>query len=142
LLLTILTEVPTVAAQAPHGPFEIGSLALKFEPGLIECLTGKHHDMKFVEDDPGVRKVLSRALDIGRTHIHGNRLNLGGIGTVLEQCLGKGSEGLCTGRKADVEKDLATLKKLNPKLAGELEHFLKTGREIEDYGATSPKQNS
>jgi tetratricopeptide (TPR) repeat protein len=46
------------------------------------------------------------------------------------------------GRKADAEKDLTTLKKLNPKLAGELEHFLKTGREIEDYGGTSAKQNS
>jgi tetratricopeptide (TPR) repeat protein len=45
------------------------------------------------------------------------------------------------GRKADAEKDLATLKKLNPKLAGELEQFLKTGREVEDYGGTSPKQN-
>jgi hypothetical protein len=46
------------------------------------------------------------------------------------------------GRKADAEKDLATLKKLNPKLAGELEQFLKTGREVEEYGGTSPKQNS
>ena len=46
------------------------------------------------------------------------------------------------GRKADAQKDLDTLKKLNSKLAGELEHFLKTGREIEDYGGTSPKQNS
>ena len=31
------------------------------------------------------------------------------------------------GRKAAAEKDLVTLKKLNPKLAGELEKFLKTG---------------
>jgi len=46
------------------------------------------------------------------------------------------------GRKADAPRDLATLKKLNPKLAGELEQFLKTGREVEDYGGTSPKQNS
>jgi hypothetical protein len=46
------------------------------------------------------------------------------------------------GRKADADKDLATLKKLNPKLARELEQFLKTGREVEEYGGTSPKQNS
>jgi tetratricopeptide (TPR) repeat protein len=46
------------------------------------------------------------------------------------------------GRKAEAEKDLDILKKLNPKLAGELEHFLKTGREIEDYGGTSPKQKT
>jgi tetratricopeptide (TPR) repeat protein len=46
------------------------------------------------------------------------------------------------GRKADADKDLATLKKLNPKLAGELEQFLKTGKEEEEYGATSPRQSS
>jgi tetratricopeptide (TPR) repeat protein len=46
------------------------------------------------------------------------------------------------GRRSDAEKDLATLKKLNPKLAGELEEFLRTGREEEEYSATSPKQNS
>ena len=45
------------------------------------------------------------------------------------------------GRKADAQKDLATLKKLNPKLAGELEQFLKTDKEVEEYGGTSPKQN-
>src|SRR3981081_2227187 len=33
------------------------------------------------------------------------------------------------GRRADAENDLAILKKLNPKLAGELEQFLKTGKE-------------
>jgi tetratricopeptide (TPR) repeat protein len=46
------------------------------------------------------------------------------------------------GRKADAEKDLATLKKLNPKLAGELEEYLKTGREEDEYGPTSPEQKS
>jgi hypothetical protein len=46
------------------------------------------------------------------------------------------------GRKADAERDLATLKRLNPKLAGELEEFLKTGKEEDEYGATSPKKNS
>jgi hypothetical protein len=40
LLLTLLAEVPTVTAQAPHRPFEIDSLALKFAPDLIECLAG------------------------------------------------------------------------------------------------------
>ena len=34
-------------------------------------------------------------------------------------------------RKADAEKDLATLKKLNPKLAGDLEAAIKTGKETE-----------
>ena len=46
------------------------------------------------------------------------------------------------GRKAAAEKDLVTLKKLNPKLAGELEEFLKTGKEEDEYGPTSPKQKS
>jgi hypothetical protein len=36
------------------------------------------------------------------------------------------------GNKSDAEKDLAILKKLNPKLAGELANFLKTGKEAED----------
>jgi tetratricopeptide (TPR) repeat protein len=36
------------------------------------------------------------------------------------------------GRKADAEKDLATLKKLNSHLAGELEAYMKTGKEDED----------
>jgi tetratricopeptide (TPR) repeat protein len=34
-------------------------------------------------------------------------------------------------RKADAEKDLATLKKLDPKLAGDLEAAIKTGKETE-----------
>jgi tetratricopeptide (TPR) repeat protein len=46
------------------------------------------------------------------------------------------------GRKADAERDLATLKRLNPKLAGELEEFLKTGKEEDEYGPTSPKQKT
>ena len=45
------------------------------------------------------------------------------------------------GQKADAKKDLATLRKLNSKLAGELEQFLKSGREEEEYSGTSPKQN-
>ena len=45
------------------------------------------------------------------------------------------------GKRGDAEKDLATLKKLNPKLAGELEEFLKTGKEEdEEYSPTSPKE--
>jgi tetratricopeptide (TPR) repeat protein len=36
------------------------------------------------------------------------------------------------GRKADADKDLATLKKLNPHLAGELESYMKTGKENEN----------
>ena len=46
------------------------------------------------------------------------------------------------GRRADAEKDLVTLKKLNPKLAAELQEFLQTGKEEDEYGATSPKRNS
>jgi tetratricopeptide (TPR) repeat protein len=46
------------------------------------------------------------------------------------------------GNKSDAEKDLATLKKLNPKLAGELAEFLKTGKEEDEYAPTSPKQKS
>src|ERR1700751_3309263 len=39
------------------------------------------------------------------------------------------------GRKAAAEKDLVTLKKLNPKLADELEGFLRTGKEEGEYRA-------
>ena len=46
------------------------------------------------------------------------------------------------GRKSDAERDLATLRKLNPKLAGELEEFLKTGKEEDEYGPTSQKQKA
>jgi tetratricopeptide (TPR) repeat protein len=46
------------------------------------------------------------------------------------------------GWKSDAQKDLATIKKLNPKLAGELEQFLKTGKEVEEYAGTSPKRTS
>jgi tetratricopeptide (TPR) repeat protein len=46
------------------------------------------------------------------------------------------------GRKTAAEKDLVTLKKLNPKLAGELEQFLKTGREENKYGPVSVKRKS
>jgi hypothetical protein len=46
------------------------------------------------------------------------------------------------GKKADAERDLAALKKLNPKLAGELAEFLETGEEEDEYAPTSPKQKS
>ena len=46
------------------------------------------------------------------------------------------------GRKSNAERDLATLRKLNPKLAGELEEFLKTGKEEDEYGPTSRKQKT
>ena len=46
------------------------------------------------------------------------------------------------GKKTDAQKDLGTLKKLNPKLAGELEEFLETGKEEDEYSPTSPKQKS
>ena len=46
------------------------------------------------------------------------------------------------GKKSDAEKDLAALKKLNPKLAGELAEFLKTGKEEDEYAPTSPRQKS
>ena len=46
------------------------------------------------------------------------------------------------GKKSEAEKDLAALKKLNPKLADELAEFLKTGKEEDEYAPTSPKQKS
>jgi len=46
------------------------------------------------------------------------------------------------GRRAEAERDLVTLKKLNPKLAGELEEFLKTGKEEDEYGPTSAKRKT
>src|SRR2546430_2433427 len=38
LLLTLRTQVPSVAAQAPKRTFEIGSLTLKLPTHFIECL--------------------------------------------------------------------------------------------------------
>src|ERR1700694_820971 len=92
LLLTLLTEVPSVAAQAPHRAFEIGSLTLKFAAPLIKCLATQYHHVELVEDDPGMRKMFRGTLDISRAHIHGNSLDLGGIAAVLPQRLGKGRQ--------------------------------------------------
>src|SRR6516164_11407101 len=97
LLLTLLAQVPSVAAQAPERTFEIlTSITPKLTAYLVECLAGQHHEVELVEDDPGLRKMLRRALDIGWAHIHGNRLDLGGIAAVLAQRLGEGSKGFCT----------------------------------------------
>jgi len=42
------------------------------------------------------------------------------------------------GRKADAQADLARLKKLNVRLAKELEEYIRTGKEEDDlYGATN-----
>ena len=41
----------------------------------------------FVEDDPGLRKVLARPFNIGDAHIHRDRLDLGGIAAVPRQRL-------------------------------------------------------
>jgi tetratricopeptide (TPR) repeat protein len=46
------------------------------------------------------------------------------------------------GKKSDAEKDLAALKKLNPKLTGELAEFLKIGKEEEQYTPTSPSRRA
>lgn len=44
------------------------------------------------------------------------------------------------GRKADAQADLVVLKKLNPRLAKELDEYLQTGKEEDDlYGATKKK---
>ena len=45
------------------------------------------------------------------------------------------------GRKADAQKYLASLKKLNSKQARELESFLTTGREEGESTGTSPKHS-
>src|SRR5215831_14161955 len=84
LLLTLLAQVPSVAAQAPERPFEICTCVTpKLAAHLIECLAGQHHEVELVEDDPGLRKVFRRALDVGSAHIHGYRLDLRGITAVL-----------------------------------------------------------
>jgi hypothetical protein len=45
------------------------------------------------------------------------------------------------GRKADAQADLALLKKMNGRLAKELEEFLQTGKEDDElYGATTKKK--
>src|SRR5260370_19876966 len=94
LLLTLLSEVPNVAAQAPERTFEIGALTRKLAAHLIQCLAGQHHKVELIKNDPGLRKVVGRTLDVGRAHIHGNRLDLGGIAAMLAERLGKGPEGL------------------------------------------------
>src|SRR5260370_2250659 len=94
LLLTLLSEVPNVAAQAPERTFEIGALTRKLAAHLIQCLAGQHHKVELIKNDPGLGKVVGRTLDVGRAHIHGNRLDLGGIASMLAERLGKGPEGL------------------------------------------------
>src|SRR5260370_42371129 len=79
LRLTLWAETPGVAAQAPHRPFELGSLALQLEAHLLEGFAGQHHDVELVENDAGSRKVLGRTFDIGGAHIHRDRVDLGGI---------------------------------------------------------------
>src|SRR5208282_3312095 len=68
LLLTLLTEIPGVAAQAPHRSFEVRSLALQLEAHLFESFARQHHDVEFVKDDPGLREVLARPFHIGGAH--------------------------------------------------------------------------
>src|ERR1700760_3111924 len=94
LRLTLWAETSDVAAQAPHRPFELGSLALQLEAHLLEGFAGQHHDVELVENDAGLRKVLGRTFDIGGAHIHRDGLDLGGIAAVSAQRLGKGSYGL------------------------------------------------
>src|SRR6516165_12073517 len=97
LFLAFLSQVPSITPQAPQRPFELwSSLTLKLAAHLIECLASQHHDMELVEDDPSLRKVFDRSLDIGWAHIHGDSLDLGRISTVLAQGFGKGSQGLRT----------------------------------------------
>src|ERR1700736_1003857 len=96
LRLTLLTEIPSVAAQTPHRPFELCSLALQLEAHLIEGFAGQHHDVELVENDAGLRKVLGRTFHIGGAHIHRDRLDLGGIAPVQAQRFGEGSQGLDT----------------------------------------------
>src|ERR1700730_5600155 len=79
LRLTLWTEIPGVAAQAPHRPFELGSLALQLEAHLLEGFAGQHHDMELDENYAGLRKVLALSFDIGGPNIHCDRLDLGGI---------------------------------------------------------------
>src|SRR5258708_22724631 len=94
LLLTLLSEVPNVAAQAPERTFEIGALTRKLAAHLIQCLAGQHHKVELMKTDPVPGTVVGRTLDVGPAPIHGNRLDLGGIAALLAERLGKGPEGL------------------------------------------------
>jgi hypothetical protein len=89
LLLTILLEVPSVAAQAPHRVFEIGSLTLTLAAHLIECLASQHHGVELVEDDPGMRKVFGRTFEVDWAHIHGDSLDLSGMAARSTSALAK-----------------------------------------------------
>src|SRR5208283_2150693 len=109
LLLALRTEIGHVAAQAPHRTFELSALTLKIATDFIESLTGKHHQVELVENDPGTGKVLTSSLDIGRAHIHGNGFDLGGIAAVLDQCLGKGPEMVKYGCKKIILSSTANL---------------------------------
>src|ERR1700692_982331 len=79
MCLTLWTEIPGVAAQSPHRPFELGSLALQLEAHLLEGFARQHHEVELVENDAGLRKVLACPFYIGWAHIHRDRLDLGGV---------------------------------------------------------------
>src|SRR5277367_6415893 len=96
MCLTLWTEIPGVAAQTPHRPFELGSLALQLEAHLLEGFARQHHDVELVKDDPGLREVLAGPFHIGSAHIHCDRLDLRRFPAVQTQLLGKSSQGLDT----------------------------------------------
>jgi hypothetical protein len=72
------------APQSPAKPLQ----------DLIVLKKNAAHCRRWVKvDQCQLRKVFGRTLDIGWVHIHSDSLDLGGIGAVLDQRLGKGPEG-------------------------------------------------
>jgi len=97
--------------------------AVKLDPGFAEA----HNNLAFC-----LRKQGSQNFQKSLEHYNKAIALKPGLAQAYEY---RGVLYLEMGRKADAEKDLTTLKKLDPHLAGDLEAYIKTGKEDEDlYG--------
>jgi Flp pilus assembly protein TadD len=99
--------------------------AVKADPGFAEA----HNNLAFT-----LRKQGPANFQKSLTH-YNKAIQL--KPTLAEAYMYRGVLYTQMGRNADAEADLATLKKLNPSLAKELQDFMKSGKEDEElYGAT------
>jgi tetratricopeptide (TPR) repeat protein len=99
--------------------------ALKANPKLAEA----HNNLAFV-----LRKQGSQNFQVSLEH-YNKAIQL--KPNLAEAYMYRGVLYTQMGRKTDAQSDLAKLQKMNPRLAKELEEFIKTGKEDDElYGAT------
>lgn len=100
-------------------------VALKANPNLAEA----HNNLAFV-----LRKQGSQNFQVSLEH-YNRAIQL--KPKLAEAYMYRGVLYTQMGRKTEAQADLATLQKMNPHLAKELEDFIKTGKEDDElYGAT------